>query len=32
MIAVEALRPGWHRLDLKLDTPVDTFTFDSFSN
>ena len=30
--AVEALRPGWFRLALDLDTAVDVVTFDSFSN
>lgn len=32
VVAVEMLRPGWFRLTLELDTPVDVVTFDSFSN
>lgn len=32
VIAVEMLRPGWFRLVLNLDQPVDVVTFDSFSN
>lgn len=32
LTAVQVVRPGWYRLDLKLDSPVDVVTFDSFSN
>ncbi|MEM5477882.1 glyoxalase superfamily protein [Pacificibacter sp. AS14] len=32
VIAVEMTRPGWFRLSLDLDQPVDVVTFDSFSN
>lgn len=32
VVAAERLRPGWYRLELDLDTPVDVVTFDSFSN
>ena len=30
--SAEPLRPGWVRLILDLDTPVDVVTFESFSN
>ncbi len=32
ILAVEVLQPGWFRLSLQLDQPVDVVTFDSFSN
>lgn len=32
IIAVEALQPGWFRLTLDLDEPVDVVRFRSFSN
>lgn len=32
VLAVEMLRPGWFRLELEFDQPVDVVTFDSFSN
>ncbi|MGB8621388.1 MAG: glyoxalase superfamily protein [Paracoccaceae bacterium] len=32
VLSVEMPRPGWFRLELDLDTPVDVVTFDSFSN
>lgn len=32
VLAVELLRPGWFRVVLDLDDPVDVVTFDSFSN
>lgn len=32
VVAVDRLRPGWFRLELELDEPVDVVTFDSFSN
>lgn len=32
LTAIQVVRPGWHRLDLKLDSPIDVVTFDSFSN
>ncbi|WP_259780783.1 glyoxalase superfamily protein [Aestuariispira ectoiniformans] len=31
IIAIEAIRPGWVRVTLDLDQPVDVVTFDSFS-
>jgi len=31
VFAVEMVRPGWFRLTLDLDEPVDVVTFDSFS-
>lgn len=32
IIAVTAVRPGWYRLTLDLDEPVDVVTFEAFSN
>lgn len=32
VLSAEAIRPGWFRLVLDLDTPVDVVAFDSFSN
>ncbi|MEZ5674854.1 hypothetical protein SAMN06265173_102180 [Thalassovita litoralis] len=32
VVSVTMLRPGWFRLALELDEPVDVVTFDSFSN
>lgn len=32
VIAATMLRPGWFRLSLELDQPVDVVQFDSFSN
>lgn len=32
IVAVEVVRPGWFRLTLELDEPVDVVTFEGFSN
>ncbi len=32
VVGIEALSPGWFRLELDLDEAVDVVTFDSFSN
>lgn len=32
IVSVETVRPGWFRIILDLDEPVDVVTFDSFSN
>ncbi len=32
LLAIERVRPGWYRVSLKLDEPVDVVSFESFSN
>lgn len=32
MVSSQVLRPGWFRLVLDFDEPVDVVSFDSFSN